>query len=61
MLPTPLTSNPNERMDAVTLLLHAKVVKALRKMMDTEMTGQMCLNMNRGEIQSFEVKEHTRI
>jgi len=66
MLPTPLTSQPNRSMREGTVLeedyvLPVKVLAALWRMNTEKIAGQVILNFNQGSIQSFEVKEHTRL
>lgn len=36
-------------------------LKAMNDFYDKQITGQILLNYNRGEIQSFELKEHHRV
>jgi hypothetical protein len=47
--------------DIVTTRLPSLCIKAIAVFLAQHKTGQILLNVNRGEIQSFELKEHHRI
>jgi hypothetical protein len=43
------------------VLLPEPIAFAIHRMGNDKATGQILLNFNEGKIQSFEVKEHTRL
>lgn len=64
MLTIPLTSPPNRSMrdvDEPLITLARPIQEAVLMMTTRKATGQILLNFNAGTIQSFEVKEHTRL
>ena len=50
-----------EQLEAAHTRIPGSVIVALARMSEQKTTGQILLNFNCGSIQSFEVKEHTRI
>ena len=46
---------------AKEIRLPADVVCAILRLQQDSISGQVILNFNRGDVQSFEIKEHYRI
>lgn len=53
--------NVAELSDRVSLVLPMSLLVELKRMDRERRTGQIIINFNRGEAQSFEVKEHYRL